>query len=132
MLTTIEVLIAIVGFRNPQDVVACLEAIGKQRGAPKFQVFVCENGGSSAFEALESALLEAEEAGPGGAETVNRAPGDFVRVRRLRLAGFEAPVVIGEARENLGYAGGANAWNSTFSCRAGLDGGVDSQSRHLA
>ena len=110
MLTNIEVPIVIVGFRNPQDVVACLEAIGTQRGAPKFQVFICENGGSSAFEALERALSEAEEFGAGGAETVNRAPGDFVRVRRLRLAGFEAPVVIGEARENLGYAGGANAW----------------------
>ena len=110
MLTNIEVPIVIVGFRNPQDVVACLEAIGKQRGAPKFQVFICENGGSSAFETLERALLEAEEPGPGGAETVNRAPGEFVRVRQLRLAGFEAAVVIGEAPENLGYAGGANAW----------------------
>ena len=61
MWTNIEVPIVIVGFRNPQDVVACLEAIGKQRGAPNFQVFICENGGSSAFEVLERALLE-----PGG------------------------------------------------------------------
>src|SRR5579871_4921510 len=110
MLTNIEVPIVIVGFRNPQDVVDCVQAIGKQRGAPKFQVFVCENGGSSAFDALEQGLLAREERGAGGAETVNRPVGDFVRVRRLRLAGFEAPVVIGEAPENLGYAGGINAW----------------------
>jgi N-acetylglucosaminyl-diphospho-decaprenol L-rhamnosyltransferase len=42
-----------------------------------------------------------------------------VRVRRLRLAGFEAPVVIGEARENLGYAGGANAWIRPFLAERG-------------
>jgi N-acetylglucosaminyl-diphospho-decaprenol L-rhamnosyltransferase len=119
MLTDIEVPIVIVGFRNPQDVVTCLKAIGTQRGAPKFQVFVCENGGSSAFEALETALLEAEEPGPSGAETMNTAPGDFVRVRRLRLAGFQAPVVIGEAGENFGYAGGANAWIRPFLAEKG-------------
>ena len=93
---------------------------------------LCLRSGSwSAFEALEKALLEAERPGPGGAETVNRAPGDFVRVRRLCLAGFEAPVVIGEARENLGYAGGANGWNSAFYSRRRLDGGLDSQPRHF-
>jgi hypothetical protein len=48
MLTDVEVPIVIVGFRNPQDVVTCLKAIRTQRGAPKFQVFISENGGSSA------------------------------------------------------------------------------------
>ncbi len=119
MLTDIEVPIVIVGFRNPRDVVTCLKAIGMQRGAPKFQVLVCENGGSSAFAALETAVLETEEHGPGAAETVDPPPGEFVRVRRLRLAGFEAPVVIGEARENLGYAGGANAWIRPFLAEKG-------------
>jgi hypothetical protein len=110
MLTDSEVPIIIVGFGHSEDILECLSGIGTQRRCPKFEVFICENGGPTAFDALEKAL--SEESGPcqGGVESLEPASNDFVRVRRLRLARGQTPITIGQARENFGFAGGANAW----------------------
>jgi len=78
---SMHVAVAIVSFRNPQDVADCLEALAASRYAD-FEVVVCENGGRAAFEALEA-----------------RAP--------ARLAGGQ-PVRLVCAESNLGYAGGVN------------------------
>ena len=59
MLTDIEIPIVIVGFGNADDVVRCLSALGKQRGCPKFGVFLCENAGRDAFNVLAGALSQA-------------------------------------------------------------------------
>lgn len=76
-----RVAIAIVAFRNPGDVVRCLEGLGHSQ-FQDFEVLVCENGGAAAFEALSA------------------------RVPR-RLASGQAVRVV-DAGGNLGYAGGVN------------------------
>ena len=54
MLADVEVPIVIVGFGNADDIVKCLGAVANQRRCPNFGVFICENGGPRAFEALET------------------------------------------------------------------------------
>jgi N-acetylglucosaminyl-diphospho-decaprenol L-rhamnosyltransferase len=76
-----HVAIAIVSFRNPDDVMRCLEGLGNSQ-FQDFEVVVCENGGPEAFEALSA-----------------RIPG--------RLAGGQAVQIV-NAGGNLGYAGGVN------------------------
>ena len=104
-----DIPIVIVGFGHSEDIVKCLTAVNAQRRCPKFEVFLCENGGAAAFDALEEAL--SQKGGPceGGAQSVEPTSNDFVRARRLRLAGGGL-VTIGQARDNLGFAGGTNAW----------------------
>jgi GT2 family glycosyltransferase len=105
-----EVPIVIVGFGHPEDTVKCLSAIGRQRGCPKFEVFICENGGPAAFDALKKAL--SEKGGPceGEVEHIEPASDEFVRAARLRLDGGQTPVTIAQANDNFGFAGGTNAW----------------------
>jgi hypothetical protein len=67
MLAEVEVPIVIVGFGNADDIVKCLTAIGEQRGCPKIGVFICENGGAGAFDALIGALSK-----PGGRARAKR------------------------------------------------------------
>ena len=114
-----EVPIVIVGFGHSDDVVECLKAVATQRNCPRFEVFVCENGGAAAFDALEKALSAKGAPCEGGVESVEPPPGDFKRARRLRLAGGQTPVTIGQASENLGFAGGTNAWVRPLLAEAG-------------
>ena len=79
---TLRVAVAIVGYRNPDDIVGCLNALA-QSTHRDFEVVICENGGLAAYEALSRAI-------PGAL-----AAGQAVRA-------FAAP-------RNLGYAGGVNA-----------------------
>lgn len=76
-----HVSVGIVGFRNADDIVTCLEALGRSTHAD-FDVVICENGGDTAFEDLSAALP-------------SRLPGG-------------QPVRIVNAGANLGYAGGVN------------------------
>lgn len=76
-----HVAICIVGFRNTDDIVGCVAALGRQTHAD-FEVVICENGGPPAYDRLRACLPERL---PGGqALRVELAPG------------------------NLGYAGGIN------------------------
>jgi N-acetylglucosaminyl-diphospho-decaprenol L-rhamnosyltransferase len=77
----LHVAVAIVAFRNAEDVLGCLAALARSTYRD-FEVIVVENGGPEAFTAL-SKVLPAELAG-----------GQTVRA-------VEAP-------SNLGYAGGVN------------------------
>lgn len=77
-----HVVVAIVGYRNTNDVVACLAAL-KASTYPAFEVVICENGGAEAFERLRSAVP-------------------------ARLDGGQA-VTVFMAERNLGFAGGVNA-----------------------
>jgi N-acetylglucosaminyl-diphospho-decaprenol L-rhamnosyltransferase len=122
MLSGVAVPIVIVGFGNAADIVKCLTALGGQRSCPRFAVFICENGGPRAFDALTEALLAPGapcDGQTGGAET--EAP-VFARVRRFSLAGAGEPVFVGQARENLGFPGGVNAWIRLFLPERGWDG----------
>jgi N-acetylglucosaminyl-diphospho-decaprenol L-rhamnosyltransferase len=122
MLANIVVPIVIVGFRNSDDVVKCLAALDRQRNAPQFGVFICENGGTGAFDAVLAALTEPGGpcAGPPGA--IPLAGPQFVRNVRLALADSKAPVIVAEAESNLGFAGGINAWVRLFLAERGWSG----------
>lgn len=76
-----RVAVCIVSYKNPHDVVRCLEALGDSRWSD-FEVVICENGGPVAFDNLRKAVPAAL---PGG-----------------------QPVRPLLADSNLGYAGGVN------------------------
>jgi N-acetylglucosaminyl-diphospho-decaprenol L-rhamnosyltransferase len=78
---TMHVAVCIVGYRNADDIAACLGALAKSTYR-HFEVQICENGGSNAYRALVEAVPQ-------------------------RLAGGQ-PVGTIEAPGNLGYAGGVN------------------------
>ncbi|WP_024513191.1 glycosyltransferase family 2 protein [Bradyrhizobium sp. ARR65] len=103
-------MVLIVGFRNPQDICACLTALARAKTEPSFDIFICENGGSKSFRELFEALSNAE----GPCITVeNELPavplGRLVQIKRLVLKGRSSRVEIALAERNLGYAGGVNA-----------------------
>jgi GT2 family glycosyltransferase len=107
-----SVAVLIVGYRNSADIEKCLVAIGRTVEVPSFDVFICENGGASSYQSLGSDLIAeggpcvpAGEEGCGDWQTI-RMP----HVERLRLRKNNSNVWIGCAAENLGYAGGINAW----------------------
>jgi N-acetylglucosaminyl-diphospho-decaprenol L-rhamnosyltransferase len=108
------VAILIVGFRNPQDVQACLRALSRSMAEPRFDIFVCENGGREAFHELCDALM-----GPQGPcitvsddlpDSLVSSSGRLVEVKCLALKERSSRVWIGCAAKNLGYAGGINVW----------------------
>jgi GT2 family glycosyltransferase len=78
---TLHIAVAVVSFRNPQDIVLCLSALSKSTYAD-FEVVICENGGSDAFDQLMTVVPDAL---PGGQ-----------KVRAVLSS------------SNLGYAGGVN------------------------
>jgi hypothetical protein len=117
-----EVPVIIVSFRNPGDVRCCLFALAALVGPPTFAVVVCENGGASAFDDLTATLSMPDGPCAGDVESLDPLAGDFVRLRRLRL-GRDGPVVLlGEAADNLGYAGGVNACIAALEASAGWQG----------
>lgn len=109
-----RVAILIVSFRNPQDVQACLTALSRSTAEPRFDIFVCENGGIESFHELCDALV-----GPQGPcspvlddlpDSLVSTSGRLVEVKCLALRDRPSRVWIGCAAENLGYAGGINVW----------------------
>jgi N-acetylglucosaminyl-diphospho-decaprenol L-rhamnosyltransferase len=104
--------VLIVTYANTEDVFACLQSLRGAMHDPALEVFICENGGQQAYEQLAAALT-----GPDGPcvmsevdETIVSA--QFEQQSLLRLTGWPgAPLVhLAGASENLGYAGGVNAW----------------------
>ena len=109
--------VLIVTFGNARDAMRCLRALGRMRRDPSFAVFICENGGAAAFDEQIALLTGPDgvcdrEAEPDG--TPMLAAPRLVRIARLRLrdtaAGGLVRVQIGQAAENMGYAGGVNAF----------------------
>ncbi len=101
--------IVIIGFRNASDVCGCLAALAKERREPSFAIYICENGGPQAYDDLVAAL--SAESGPcaSGVLPLDEPGAAFARGHCLKLAG-SINVSVAQARENLGYAGGINAW----------------------
>ncbi|EHR01348.1 glycosyltransferase family 2 protein [Bradyrhizobium sp. WSM471] len=106
--------IIIVGFRNPEDVRACLAALSRSAVEPRFDVFICENGGDGAFALLCETLIG--PAGPcaRGSDAPPEAPAAVssgqIEIARFALKGRNTRVWVGCATQNLGYAGGTNVW----------------------
>src|ERR1700730_14820663 len=109
-----EVAVLIVGYRNADDVSACLAALNLAAPAPNFDVFICENGGAEAFEQLSGRLLESKgpcDRLPAGAEVSLTARSEkFLEVKAFTLKSRFSRVFLGHAARNLGYAGAINAW----------------------
>jgi N-acetylglucosaminyl-diphospho-decaprenol L-rhamnosyltransferase len=109
-----RVAILIVGFRNPQDIDACLNALSLATTEPCFDIFICENGGSDSFQELYKALVS--PAGPCIAvsddlpASLACPSSQLPEVKCLALKRRSARVWIGCAVQNLGYAGGINVW----------------------
>ena len=110
-----QFVVLLVGFRNHGDVSKCLRSLADSLPQPSFEVFIAENGGWVAMEALVSALDVV------GSCCTRCTDGDLevdstVMVRRQlfqlidRTGEVRARVHIAEMAENLGYAGGINAW----------------------
>lgn len=76
-----SIAICIVGFRNTDDIVRCLEALSRSTYVD-FGVVICENGGPAAYGALRATT-----------------PGVLPGGQQVRIV---------EAPRNLGYAGGVN------------------------
>ena len=76
-----HVAVAIVGYRNDEDIVQCLDALARSTYRD-FEIVICENGGTAAFEQL-------------------------TKIVPASLAGGQSVRVI-EAAGNLGFAGGTN------------------------
>src|SRR5687768_3145073 len=75
------VAVSIVSFRSPDQIVDCLDALGRSR-FEDYEVVICENGGDAAYATLKAMLSAAM---PGG-QTIS----------------------VINAGANLGYAGGVN------------------------
>lgn len=109
----VDVAVLIVGFRNPLDIRDCLAAMSDATAEPKFDIFICENGGSHWYYRLIQELLSKQ--GPCHSFDEPVAPAastsaQFKMARHLRLRKRPSNVWVGCASENLGYAGGINAW----------------------
>lgn len=106
-----ESAVLIVGFRNSSDICNCLTALSKASTESQFDIFLCENGGVAAYHGLIRDLTGVGgpcEPDDGSDENARRL--GFSEVERFRLQGRSSRVWIGCASENLGYAGGINAW----------------------
>ena len=117
-----DIAVLIVGFRNPEDIRNCLIALAHIERDPTFDVFICENGGREAYHELVEALTclpclhaECDPADVGGIAA-------FTEVRRLRFKSRASNVWIGCAKDNLGYAGGINAWLKPLTSVSGWKG----------
>ena len=98
------ILIAIVGFRNAEDVVNCLASLARL-DYNDFVVSICENGGATAFKAL----VETLQSVCSPAEAKLKSRDDRIEsVWSGVLGGRGQPVHVLQANSNLGYAGGVN------------------------
>ncbi len=100
--------IIIVSFRTPTDLVHCLDGLRQADRAEPFDVFITENGGSAAYDDTIAALRL------GGFPCVPELQATcetrFLRLVSCRDEASGVEIHYGEAKENLGYAGGVNIW----------------------
>jgi N-acetylglucosaminyl-diphospho-decaprenol L-rhamnosyltransferase len=110
-----RVAILIVSFRNADNVADCLRALARTAFAPGFEIFIAENGGTEAMNQLVRTIAGSE--GPCVAATEPSAAVGPLCAARQALFQIESVdgtlrkhVHVAEMAENLGYAGGINAW----------------------
>lgn len=120
------VVVAIVSYGRPDDVVHCLTALTGSRFI-EFEVVVVENAGATAFDgltaALEAAWTAADPSACGATALLDpaRMGEGLVRARRFRLPGGQAVLVV-EASDNLGYGAGVNVAIRCLGDRPGWRG----------
>ena len=121
-----RVAVLIVGFRNPQDIRACVAALSLAALQPSFDVFICENGGTESFDELDAALVGAQGLCTAVCNDLPQSlispSGRLLDVRCMTLNGRSSRIWIGCAAQNLGYAGGINVWINRLLNLQGWDG----------
>jgi N-acetylglucosaminyl-diphospho-decaprenol L-rhamnosyltransferase len=107
-----RLVVLVVSYGNPSDVERCLASLARSSW-PDFVVFVCENAGQAGFTRLCTLLTRQD----GLLEPVDRdthpldsAHGRLAAATKCRFRNRPITVRIAAAAENLGYAGGVNAW----------------------
>lgn len=110
-----RVVIVLVGFRNHADVVDCLRALAGAQPEPTFEVFIAENGGPAATDALINVLVAERTPCRAVSEADLLIESPMILRRRIfRLIRADdtlgSRVHVAEMAENLGYAGAINAW----------------------
>lgn len=123
-MTPPPVIVAIVAYGRPQEVVTCLSALARSSFAA-FEVVIAENAGPAAYEALCAALAEhlpdAVEFAQESIADARRAGPRALRSRAFALAAGQRVLVI-EAADNLGYGGGVNLALAAIADRPGWRG----------
>lgn len=105
------VVVSLVGFRNPDDVLNCVRALSTSAHT-NYVVSICENGGKAAFDRLVVRLAEIVRRGEDRPSAVD---GQVARVWSGRLACGNQPLHVFEAKANLGFAGGVNVTLRQFA-----------------
>ena len=107
------VVVIIVGYRNAGDIAECLRALAHAKADPTFEIFISENGGTSGMDALiarldaDDVIIRLPDNPPVSAEKAERTF-CYALARPDGSPGIRAHVA--QMTENLGYAGGVNAW----------------------
>ena len=104
--------VLIVSYGNPADLERCLTSLARSSWTD-FEIFVCENAGEEAFVRLvtfltnlSGPLKDSEQCG----EELDKSGGRLAIVKKVCARGRPISVRLAAATENLGYAGGVNAW----------------------
>jgi N-acetylglucosaminyl-diphospho-decaprenol L-rhamnosyltransferase len=118
-----KLIVIIVSYGNFSDVERCLYSLGRSDWTD-LDIFVCENAGQAAFARLQRILTQRN--GPlelvgGVAEPLDRAGGRLAEVSRCCFRGSSVTVRLAVPIENLGYAGGINAWLERLLACPGWD-----------
>ena len=106
-----KVLIAMVGFKNPSDIVNCLRSLSNSQHV-NFVVSVCENGGRAAYLDLVEALRDIAD--PAACQKNLQVP-QAAESATLSLRPHAQEIHVLRAASNLGFAGGVNATLRAFS-----------------
>lgn len=107
-----RVVVVVVSFRRPNDIVNCLASL-QHSSHTDFEVVVVENGGAAAFCALQTALSAKCDGRPDANSPAysvadpNMANGARLHWGRVHLPGGQ-PVLLIDAGDNLGYGGAVN------------------------
>ena len=115
--------VLIVSYGTPLDVNRCLKSLARSTWT-EFEVFVCENAGLDAFRQLKAGLTE--KAGAlkqldDRSDAIDRPGQRLAIVEKCQLRGCGIVVRLAAATENLGYAGGVNAWLERFLAHPGWE-----------
>jgi N-acetylglucosaminyl-diphospho-decaprenol L-rhamnosyltransferase len=121
----VNVVVVIVGYCNADDIVDCLRALAAAKPEPNFDVFIAENGGAGGMEALVARLDQGDAAWRLANDVAPTTPTRARRTRDYRLVrpgSSGGRLHVAEMDENLGYAGGVNAWLRPLMATPGWDG----------
>ena len=90
--------------------VRCIASLDALTEAQSLEIYICENGGAAAWDALCLALSESSGARKFEPKSRSTLSASFSRLACFRLGNSGQHVFVGEAPDNLGYAGGINRW----------------------